>query len=377
MLNDYMKRPYLRLILLCVAACAGLAAWHLLSGSKRHAAAADDDNALTVSATTVQSSDWQSQLKAFGQLRAAQGADLSAEISGIVDSIDFTSGQNVSAGTVLLRLRPNDDDAKLAALRASAELAAANLARDRQQFELKAISRATLDQDEASEKNARAQVAAQQALMAEKVIRAPFSGQIGIRMVDRGQYLTAGTPITNLQALDPIYLDFTVPQQQIGRVKPGQTVEVSIDGFPDKTFKARVQAVDSRVDAASRMVSVRADIGNADHALLPGMFAIARLGVGVPTKVLSIPLTAISFSPHGDYVYVLTPKAGSADKKTATMRALRIGEQKGDRAIVLDGLTAGEMVVTAGQIKLRNGATVQINNSVQPMDQWHPDAVEE
>lgn len=372
-----MKRPYPRLILFCAIACVALAGWYLFSGSKPHAAAADDDNALTVSATTVQSSAWQSQLKAFGQLRAAQGADLSSEISGIVDSIDFTSGQNVSAGTVLLRLRPNDDDAKLAALRASAELATANLARDRQQYALKAISHATLDQDEANEKNAHAQVAAQQALMAEKVIRAPFSGQIGIRMVDRGQYLTAGTPITNLQALDPIYLDFTVPQQQISRVSSGQTVEVSIDGFPDKIFKARVKAVDSRVDSASRMVSVRADINNADHALLPGMFAIARLGVGAPTQVLSIPLSAISFSPHGDYVYVLTPKTGSTDKKTATMRALRIGEQKGDRAIVLDGLTPGETVVTAGQIKLRNGATVQINNSVQPLDQWHPDAAEE
>jgi membrane fusion protein, multidrug efflux system len=374
-----MKQRRLGLMLSGVAICAALAAWHLLSGSKHATAAAtdDDDSALTVSASAVQLSAWQDQLKAFGQVRAAQGADLSSEVSGIVDSIDFTSGQDVRAGSILLRLRPNDDDAKLAALRASAELAVANLARDRQQYALKAISRATLDQDEANAKNARAQVDAQQAQMAEKVIRAPFSGRIGIRMVDLGQYLTAGTPITSLQALNPIYVDLNVPQQQIGRIKPGQTVDVSVDSYPGRTFKARIKAVDNRVDAASRMVSVRADLDNADHALLPGMFAIAHLSVGSPTQVLAIPLSAISFSPHGDYVYVLTAKNGSDDVKTATMRALRIGEQRGDRAIVLDGLAPGEVVVTAGQIKLRNGATVQVNNSVQPSDQWHPDAAEE
>ncbi|MBE1160655.1 efflux RND transporter periplasmic adaptor subunit [Dyella acidiphila] len=371
----------LRLMLFCAAACIALAVWHLLSGgghaSAKAAASDDDDSALTVSAITVQASPWQGQVKAFGQLRAAQGSDLSAEVSGIVDSIDFKSGQNVQAGTVLLRLRPNDDDAKLAALRANAELAAANLARDRQQYALKAISRATLDQDEANEKNAHAQVAAQQAQMAEKVVRAPFSGQLGIRMVDLGQYLTAGTPIVSLQALDPIYLDFNLPQQQLGQVRPGQSVDVAVDSFPGKLFKAQVMAVDSRVDAASRMVAVRADLDNPGHVLLPGMFATARLSVGQPEQVLAIPLAAISFSPHGDYVYVLTPKSGSDHLQTASMRALHVGEQHGDRAIVLDGLTAGEVVVTAGQIKLRNGATVQINNSAQPSDRWHPDAAEE
>jgi len=339
--------------------------------------ASSDDAPLTVSAVTVQPSEWQSRVKAYGQVRAEQGADLSLEIAGIVDSIGFNSGDEVTVGTVLLRLRANDDPAKLAALQANEDLWAANVARDRKQFDAKAISRATLDQDEANLRNYRAQVAAQRAVMEEKVLRAPFSGRIGIRQVDRGQYLLSGTPVVNLQAMDPIYIDFNVPQQQLGRIKPGQSVDVSIDSYPGQVFHAEVRAADSHVDIGSRMASVRASLRNPDHKLIPGMFAVVQLAMDAPRQALTIPLTAVSFNPYGDYVYVLGAPANGSDARVATMRIVKLGEREGDQVVVLDGVKAGETVVTAGQIKLRSGSTVQVNNQVQPESQRHPHPIDE
>ena len=381
-----MTRTRLVLLLLLVLAAAAYPVWlvsHRAADTKASAQAAEP--AQTVSDIVVHRQAWQDRLKAFGQTRAVQGAELSASVPGIVDEIDFQSGQDVKAGTVLLRLRLYDDPAKLAQLQAEVALYSTNLARDQKQFEAQAVSHATLDLDTANLRSFQAQAQAQAQAMDEKIVRAPFGGRLGIRGVDLGQYLPPGTAVTTLQALDPIFVDFSVPQQQVGVIHPGGAVDVGVDTYPGRVFHATVQALDSRIDAQSRMVSVRASLDNRDHALLPGMFAVAHLDLGPARTVLAVPQTAISFNPYGDFVYVLTPQPGQAPPGApgrppvflATSHVVTLGEAQGDRVVVTAGLHDGDTVVTAGQIKLRSGSTVVIDNSVQPPNALAPEPPEE
>ena len=338
--------------------------------------------AVVVSALTIQPQSWQSVHKAYGQVHAMQGADLSSQVSGIVDELDIQSGEEVKAGAVLMRLRLYDDPAKLQQLQSEATLYAVSLARDQKQFEAQAISRATLDVDTANLRNYQAQVAAQIQVMDEKIVRAPFNGRLGIRQVNLGQYLPAGTAVVNLESLDPIYVDFNLPQQQIAGIRPGQPVSVSVDAWPGRSFLATVLAVDSRIDEQSRMATIRARLANADHALLPGMFAIARIDQGTSQQVLAVPHAAISFNPYGDFVYVLTPPPGPPGPRKqgvliANSHVVMLGETQGDRVVVLSGLTPGDRIVTAGQTKLRNGTAVEIDNSVQPVNELNPTPPEE
>ena len=340
----------------------------------------------TVSAIAADLQPWQTRLRATGEVRAVQGADMSAEVSGIVDSISFTSGQDVAAGTVLLRLRANDDEAHLAQLQAAADLASANLSRDRRQFDAQAISRATLDADESTLRSDQAQVAGFRAVMVEKIVRAPFAGRIGVRLVDVGQYPTAGTPIVTLQALDPIYVDFNIQQQALSQLHPGQAVDVHVDAWPGRVFQARIASINSRVDSASRMVMVRAQLDNHDHALLPGMFAVVDIRTGTPRPLLTLPQAAISYNPYGDFVYVLQPDGGvraaaGADRYAGRFivhaRVVQTGAARGDQVSILGGLHEGEIVVTAGQVKLRDGIQVVVNNLVQPGNSAEPQPVDE
>ena len=218
----------------------------------------------TVTATKANSSQWQPKIEAVGSLRAVKGADLSIEVAGVVDEIAFNSGDDVEAGAELLKLRDADDRAKLDSLKATAELNEITYQRDQKQFQLQAVSQATIDTDAANLKNAKAQVAQQQAILDKKFLRAPFAGHLGIRAVDLGQYLGAGTTIVTLQALDPIFLDFFVPQQAVDQIKIGQQVAVKIDAYKDQTFTGEISAVNSKVDASSRNVQIRAALKNAD-----------------------------------------------------------------------------------------------------------------
>nr|WP_321984281.1 efflux RND transporter periplasmic adaptor subunit [uncultured Lichenicoccus sp.] len=369
----WTRRTPAFLLLPSLLACGLATLWHRQPPPPAPAAAADATQ--VVSAMTVHPEPWQSLDKAYGQVRAVEGADLAAQVSGIVSEIDFRSGDMVHAGTVLLRLRLYDDPAKLQQLQSQVELYDADLARDRKQFEAQAISRATLDLDTANLHNAQAQVAAQMQLMDEKVIRAPFDGRLGIREVDLGQFLPAGNAAVNLESLDPIDVDFNVPQQQVATVAPGQPVAISVDAWPARRFQARILAIDSRIDGQSRMATIRAALDNHDHALLPGMFAIARLKRGAIRQVLAVPHASISFNPYGDFIYVLAPRNG--DVPVATARVVVLGETRGDRVVVLSGLTPGEQVVTAGQSKLHDGSPVRIDNSVQPENDLDPSPPEE
>jgi len=329
----------------------------------------------TVATITAAEDKWQSRLQATGSLRAVRGADLSALASGIVEEIDFESGNEVPAGKLLLRLRPTDDYALLQQLEAAAQLAGQNYKRDQEQFAAQAISQAVIDTDVATLQTARAQVAAQQALIQQKIVRAPFAGRLGIRQVDLGQYLAAGTAIVTLQALDPILVDFYVPQQALSQIKIGQTVGALIDTYPGKTFKGVIEAVNSKVDAASRNVQVRAAFHNADRRLLPGMYATVNIDAGAETLQITLPQTAITYNPYGDTVFVVE-QAGNDDKgkprSIVKQRFVKLGATRGDQVAVLSGIKAGEIVVTAGQLKLRNGSTITINNSLTPTNEINP-----
>ncbi len=342
-------------------------------GKKMMAAAASAPQ--TISTIEATASDWQSLLQATGTFRAVRGADLSAQVAGVVEEIAFDSGNDVPAGKVLLRLKPNDDYAKLQQLQAAAELADQTLKRDQEQLAAQAISQANIDSDVSSLKGARAQVAAQQAMIEEKIVRAPFAGQLGIRQVDLGQYLAAGTAVVTLQALDPMLIDFYVPQQALAKLRTGFSVTAAVDAFPGQTFAGTVESINSKVDPGSRNVQVRASFHNADKRLIPGMFATVQIADGEKKSRITLPQTAITYNPYGDAVFIVE-QHGNDDKGqpryTVQQRFVKLGGTRGDQVAIEDGIKPGEVVVTAGQIKLRNGSAVVVNNDVLPGNDPNP-----
>lgn len=329
----------------------------------------------TVSTAPAQSLDWQPQLQAVGSLRAVNGADLSIELAGIVDKISFNSGDDVAAGATLLELRAEDDVAHLHSLQASATLAQINYDRDAKQLKIQAVSQAQLDSDAANLKNAQAQVAEQQAVVDKKTLRAPFAGHLGIRAVDVGQYLTAGTTIVTLQALDPIYVDFYLPQQALEQIKNGQKVRARIDTYPGVDFAGTISAINPKVEVDTRNIQVRATLANPDHRMLPGMFATIAIDIGTPRKYVTLPQTAITYNPYGATVYLVDDygkDAKSKDQLFARQTFVTTGETRGDQVQVLKGVKDGEIVVSAGQLKLHNGTPLIINNSVVPANDADP-----
>jgi membrane fusion protein, multidrug efflux system len=329
----------------------------------------------TVSTVTAAYQQWQPQTAAVGSLRAVNGAQLSLQLSGLVTELDFKSGDDVKAGQVLLRLRSDDDIAKLHALQATAELAQVNYDRDHKQFLVQAVSRATLDSDAATLKSDQAQVEQQQALVDQKVLRAPFAGHLGIRAVDLGQYLAAGTQVVTLQALDPLYADFYLPQQALAHIKVDQAVAVQVDTWPGENFGGKIIAINPLVDSTSRNVQIRATLANPDHRLLPGMFATLDISTGAPRREITVPQTAVAYNPYGDTVFVVLDKGKNAQGQTqlvAQQTFVQVGDTRGDQVAITKGIKAGDVIVSAGQIKLHNDSPVVINNSVQPLDNPHP-----
>ena len=371
-----MIKPIIIVVVLVVLLLAGITGSNIYFGMKKGKQMALAFSApATVATATATNTEWQAQSQAVGSLRAAKGADLAPQASGVVDRISFESGNDVKKGDVLLRLRPNDDPAKLAQLQAAAVLAELTLKRDREQLAAQAISQATVDTDVSNLKSANAQVAAQQALMEEKIVRAPFAGRLGIRQIDEGQYLTAGTTVVTLQALDPIYVDFYVPQQMLAALKKGETVTASVDAYPGAKFAGTISAINSKVDSASRNVQVRASLPNADRRLVPGMYATVEINNGAARSLVTVPQTAISYNPYGDVVYVVE-KGGNDDqghpKLTVQQHFVKLGPTRGDQVAIESGVSAGDVVVTQGQMKLRNGAPVTINNSTTPSNDPAP-----
>lgn len=369
------------IIMLCaIGAVFAALAWfvNFRAGMISQVMASLADPPQTVSTTAAQVSDWQSSLTVIGNFRAVNGADLSLQQPGIVDSIHFESGKDVVAGDTLLDLRMEDDVAKLQSLQATADGSGITLRRDQGQLKINAVSQATVDSDIVNERNALALVAQQRALVDQKTLRAPFAGRLGVRQVDVGQYLTAGTTIVTLQALDRLFVDFTLPQQAIDQVKVGQTVVARVDAFPDLSFKGVVQAFNSKIDQTSRNIQVRALFDNPDRKLLPGMFARIDVRVGHPTSYLTLPQTAIVYNTYGESVF-LAVKSDAPGKQGLVARQIFIktGATRGDQVAVISGIDQGATVVTAGQIKLRNGTLLKIDNSVPLSNDPNPTPVDQ
>lgn len=368
------------IIMLCVvgAVFAGLA-WfvNFRAGILKNVMAALADPPQTVSTTVAGTSPWQGKLTAVGTFRAVNGADLALQQPGIVDAIRFQSGADVAAGDVLLDLRKEDDTAKLQSLQATADGYAIVLKRDQGQLKINAVSQATVDSDLVNVRNALALVAQQQALVAQKTLKAPFAGRLGVRQVDVGQYLTAGTTIVTLQALDQLFVDFMLPQQAVDKVKVGQQVTAHVDTYPKETFLGQVLAVNAKVDQASRNVQVRAVFNNEAHRLLPGMYALIDIAVGAPVNYVTLPQTAIVYNPYGNSVFLAVKDAGGKDQLVARQMFVTTGATRGDQVAVLSGLTAGETVVTTGQIKLRNGTVLKVDNSIAVANDPSPNPVDQ
>lgn len=321
----------------------------------------------TVSTAAANLSDWQSQVEAVGTLKAVNGADLALQVAGIVEERSFESGDTVVAGQTLLKLSAEDDIAKLAALQATADNYAISLRRAQEQQKVSAVSQATVDSDAANLKNARALVDQQQAIIDQKTLKAPFAGRLGIRSVDLGQYLTAGTTIVTLQALDTLYVDLYLPQQALSQIKVGQDVTTTVDAYPGKIFPGKISAINSKVDSTSRNVQVRATMSNPDGLLLPGMFGRVKINVGTSKKFITLPQTALVYNPYGDSVFIVDQQdQGGKNNGTVRQTFVKTGDTRGDNVAILEGVKEGEQVVSAGQIKLRNGTPVIIDNTKVP-----------
>jgi membrane fusion protein, multidrug efflux system len=331
------------------------------------AAASSPPQTVSTAKATVQ--EWQPQIEAVGSLRAVNGSDLSFEVSGIVKEIDFNSGDDVEAGALLMTLRSDDDVGKLRALQATAELSDINYQRDQQQFKIKAVSQATVDADAANLKNAQAQVAEQQAVVEKKFLRAPFAGRLGVRAVDIGQFVNAGTTIVTLQALDPIFVDFFLPQQRLNQISLGQELVAKVDTYPDRAFSGVISAINPKVDSSTRNVQVRGTLKNRDRALLPGMYATVDISAGQSQRYVTLPQTAVTYNPYGETVFIVEEDSKDGNGQPhliAHQTFVTAGPTRGDQVAIVTGITDGQTVVTAGQLKLRNGSTVLIDNAVKP-----------
>jgi membrane fusion protein, multidrug efflux system len=328
----------------------------------------------TVSTTKAELREWQGEFQAVGTLRAVRGADIAPEVPGVITAIRFQSSQEVQEGAPLVQLNDESDLAKLQALTAAAELAQVNFERDKKQLEIQAVSQAVVDADAANLKSAKAQLAEQQALLNKKLVRAPFSGRLGIRAVDVGQYVTAGTKLVTLQALDPVYVDFFAPQKSLGKITLKQKIVLNTDAFAGEQFAGEITSIDPKVDPATRNVQIRATVRNPKRRLLPGMFATVSIASGGPQRFLTLPQTAVSYNPYGNTVFTVEERKGEDGKTSLAtqQRFVTTGETRGDQVAILSGIKEGETVVTAGQIKLRSGMPVVVNNSIQPANELAP-----
>jgi len=333
----------------------------------------------TVATVVAKAEDWHTAFSAAGSLRAVRGSDLAFEVPGIIDEIMFQSGDEVKAGTPLVRLRSEDDQARLASLDASAALARSTLDRNRRSFEAKAISQAALDVDAANLKTAEAAVTQQRAMVNKKILKAPFSGKVGVRLVDVGQYINPGVAVVTLQQLDPIFADFYVPPQQAAILSVGMKVAIKTDGDGQTSLEGKISAINPKVENANRSVLVRAAMDNPGGKLLPGTPVTLDVFTGKVDHYLTVPTTAVTYNPYGSTVFVVSESGkdeAGKPKYVANQTFVTTGPARGDQVSVLSGLKEGETIITAGQMKVQNGAAVVINNTVQPSSNPAPKPID-
>ncbi len=332
----------------------------------------------TVTVASAQFADWQPEVSAVGSLRAVRGVDVTTEVTGLVRTLRFNSGDEAKAGQVLVELNADAEIAQQHALEAAADLSSTVYERDKAQYEAQAISKAQLDADAADLKNRRAQAAAQAALVAKKTLRAPFAGRLGITTVNPGQYLNTGDKVVTLQALDPIYVDFKLPQQQLATIIIGQAVNLTADAFAGVKFAGKITAIDPRVDAGTRNFQAEATIPNAERRLMPGMFARVAVQAGDVKHYLTLPQTAITYNPYGATIFLATRKDGGTDKDLVAQQSfVTLGTTRGDQVAVLQGVKEGDLVVTSGQLKLLNGTPLIVSDAAQPANDRAPSPQEQ
>jgi membrane fusion protein (multidrug efflux system) len=316
---------------------------------------------------------WPATISAIGTVRAVRGVTVSADLPGVVESILFESGRSVREGDILVRLDTRQERAQLAAAEAQRDLARINLDRTRGLVEQGILAPAELDRVTAEHRQAEARVGEIRATIERKQIRAPFAGVLGIRQVNLGQYLEGGAPIVPLQSLDPVHVDFSVPQQQVGAMKLGGEVGVTAEGL-GAPASGRITAIDSVVDEATRNVEVEATLDNPGRRLRPGMFVQAQVRTGATASILALPASAISYAPYGDSVFVVSDmkRPDGTAYRGVRQQFVKLGAARGDQVAVVSGLAPGDEVVTSGAFKLRNGAAVLVDNSVQPANSAAP-----
>lgn len=336
--------------------------------------------AVTVSTMKVSPLSWQPKLRSVGSLRAQLGVNVTTELPGMVQTISFTPGAVVKKGDLLVQLNAGTELGQLHALQSQVQLAKITYERDKAQFNVHAVSKQTVDSDEWNLKNLTAQVEQQAATVDKKTIRAPFSGHLGINNINPGQYLNVGDTITTLQALDPIYADFSLPQQALAKLQLGQIVNVVTDTFPKQIFKGKITTIQPAVDTATRNVQVEATLPNPEFKLKPGMFVQVEVDAEKPQNYLTVPQSAISFNSYGDIVYIVKDSGKKDSKNQPILLAkevfVTVGDSRGDQVAILKGLQAGDIIVTSGQLKLKNGSTVIINNKIQPSNEATPKVLE-
>lgn len=323
--------------------------------------------AVTISAIEVKASNWQSYLSSVGTLKAVSGVDLSAEVAGIVSDITFNSGQFVKKGDVLIKLRDDAEEAALKSNQAQYTLAKLNFDRDQTLLAKNASSQSALDARAAQLAQAEAAVLSIQAQIAQKTITAPFDGKLGIRQVDIGEYVAPGKNMVTLQALNPLYVEFNLPEQYTDRLALNQRVDIDVNIGKGQTVSGKITAINSKVDQVTRNIEVQATIPNDKMIFYPGMYGSIKVWLNEQHNMIVVPQTAISYSLSGDYVFLLKNESKSKRKKDyhAYRQYVKVGERRGDVVAILNGLKPGDLIVTSGQLKLQNGSRVLIDQSVE------------
>jgi membrane fusion protein, multidrug efflux system len=398
-----------RMIIMIVAVLAliGVIAGIKVMSIMKMIAASKPPPPAVVSTAKTAYQEWQAELRAVGTLRAVRGADLALDVAGLVTRVNVRSGEEVRQGQVLLQLRDAEDVALLRQLEAAAALAEVTFTRAKEQLAVQVISKADYDQAAADLQAKQAAVAQQQVNVAKKQLRAPFAGRAGIVTINPGTYLSAGTIIVTLQQIDPIYADFHLPQKTLAELKTGERVVLTLDAFLGKGFEGTLSAISPKVDSDTRNVQLEARVPNPGRVLTPGMFANVSIDVGSKQRYLTLPQTAIVYNPYGETVFVvkskaefdtaqaaqaaqnaapIEPAAKDADKKAKANKGPQMapdalvvrqtfvttGPTRGDQVAILKGLDEGVEVVTSGQIKLKSGSPIRIDNSVQPANSPNP-----
>ncbi|HHH43405.1 MAG TPA: efflux RND transporter periplasmic adaptor subunit [Gammaproteobacteria bacterium] len=357
-----MIKRFLLAALLLTVMFGAIFGWKFYSGQKMAAMLSQPQPPATVASTQVKVQSWQPYLRAVGSVEAIRGVFVTTEVPGQVSKILFESGREVQAGEVILQLDDSVDQADLDGLIAQQKLAQLQFERNKKLLKDRSVSRSDYDTSRAQLDSARATVAAKRATIRKKKIRAPFSGQLGIVQVNPGEYLSPGARIVPLQALDAVYVDYALPERHFSEVHVGQPVQVEVQAWPGQVFVGAIAAINPGIDPGTRSVRLRAKLDNPEHRLRPGMFAEVRTGLPKRDGVLTLPRTAITYNPYGESVFIIREQDGA---QVVQRRRVKTGAVRSGRVEIVEGLQAGDTVVAAGQVKLRNGQKVVIDNRVQ------------